>query len=129
MGTVVFAIALFQPVWGILQHRVYRKTGKTTWWAILHRWVGRITITAAIINGGLGFILTKKYASYSRTGLIAYIVVSSVVWSVFVAVVVLETVGNGKEGGLAMNSRVDSRDSNSVEEKDERRSRTGRQGV
>lgn len=51
-------------------------------------------------------------------------------WLVFIAAVVFETVRDVKTGGEGKSGRVDSRDSTSVEEKDERgRSGRGQQRV
>lgn len=110
IGTILFIIALLQPVWGILQHRIYRKTGKTTIFALIHRWIGRAAITLAIINGGLGFILTKGFPSYSAGGLKAYIAVSAIMWSIYVAAAIYEALKQ-KNVNLAFRARHQSPDS------------------
>ena len=51
-------IILFQPALGIAQHIIYKRTGKKTIWAHLHRWNGRVFIVLGWINSGLGFQLT-----------------------------------------------------------------------
>lgn len=91
IGTILFIIALLQPVWGILQHRVTLRTGKKSFWAYLHRWVGRFALTLAMINGGLGFILTKGFSSYSAGRLKAYISVSVIMWLIYVSAILYDT--------------------------------------
>ena len=51
-------LILFQPALGIAQHIIYKRTGKRTIWAHLHRWNGRVFIVLGWINSGLGFQLT-----------------------------------------------------------------------
>ncbi|KIW31643.1 uncharacterized protein PV07_03260 [Cladophialophora immunda] len=51
------ALILFQPALGLLQHRYFKKTGKKSMFAYIHRWLGRIAICLGWINSGLGFQL------------------------------------------------------------------------
>lgn len=59
-----------------------------TWFGMMHRWIGRVTITLAIINGGLGFMLSMEYRPvFSYAGMVVYSVfVASfwVVWMMFI---------------------------------------------
>lgn len=77
---VVSSLVLFQPALGLLQHRHFHKTGEKSVFAYIHRWLGRCLIVLGIINGGLGFHLSRPGSSYSPTGaIIAYGVVAGVV--------------------------------------------------
>ncbi|KIX95321.1 uncharacterized protein Z520_08838 [Fonsecaea multimorphosa CBS 102226] len=51
------ALILFQPALGLLQHCHFKKTGKKSVFAYIHRWLGRIAICLGWINSGLGFQL------------------------------------------------------------------------
>ncbi|KAL8830022.1 MAG: hypothetical protein Q9170_005923 [Blastenia crenularia] len=79
IGLVVIGLATVQPVLGTVHHRIYKSRKQTTWWATAHVWLGRIIITLAIINGGLGLRLSDN----TRKGEIAYGVVAGVVWLVW----------------------------------------------
>ncbi|ETI21833.1 hypothetical protein G647_05902 [Cladophialophora carrionii CBS 160.54] len=50
-------LILFQPALGLLQHLHFRRTGKKSIFAYLHRWTGRVAICLGWINSGLGFQL------------------------------------------------------------------------
>ncbi|KAL7931866.1 hypothetical protein V8C35DRAFT_329235 [Trichoderma chlorosporum] len=56
----VSTIILFQPVLGLLQHRYFKKTGRKSIFAYVHRWIGRVAIILGMINSGLGFQLAKQ---------------------------------------------------------------------
>lgn len=68
IGTVVFALMLTQPLWGIIHHRMYKKVQGRTISSYFHLTVGRVVILLGIINGGLGLQLggvsTGAYAGY-----------------------------------------------------------------
>ena len=70
---------------------MFSKSGQTekwAWFGMAHRWIGRATIMLAMINGGLGFWLSKLYRPiWSFGGEVVYIVLVSimfVVWQGFV---------------------------------------------
>ncbi|OCT52261.1 hypothetical protein CLCR_08923 [Cladophialophora carrionii] len=50
-------LILFQPALGLLQHLHFRRTGKKSIFAYIHRWSGRVAICLGWINSGLGFQL------------------------------------------------------------------------
>ncbi|KIW67808.1 hypothetical protein PV04_07034 [Phialophora macrospora] len=50
-------LILFQPALGLLQHLHFRRTGKKSLFAYIHRWTGRVAICLGWINSGLGFQL------------------------------------------------------------------------
>jgi len=73
---VVCTIVVFQPLLGSLQHRYFRRTGKKSVYAYMHRWIGRGAIILGIINNGLGFKLASNdriipNSSYIRNFVIA----------------------------------------------------------
>jgi hypothetical protein len=50
-------LILFQPALGILQHLYFKRHGKKSVFAYIHRWIGRVAICLGWINSGLGFQL------------------------------------------------------------------------
>ncbi|KAL5041256.1 hypothetical protein BDW71DRAFT_13549 [Aspergillus fruticulosus] len=95
LGLIVIGILiLFQPAMGLLQHLHFRRTGKKSIFAILHRWLGRLAITLGVITGGLGFRLagidSNPYTP--KSAVIAYSVIAGVMGLVYVAVQVLRAV-------------------------------------
>lgn len=84
-GTVLFALILVQPILGLIQHYRYQVVHRETATGILHKWYGRVLIILAIVNGGLGLALAGEATGGGAT--IAYIVVSAVVFLIYVGVV------------------------------------------
>ncbi|CAL5869878.1 uncharacterized protein PFLUO_LOCUS4110 [Penicillium psychrofluorescens] len=86
---VVSGLVLIQPLMGLLQHRHFRKTGGKSAFAYLHRWFGRAMIVLGIVNGGLGFRMTREAnpGAAPRAVIIAYSVVAGVVGVGYVLVV------------------------------------------
>ncbi|PKY04118.1 hypothetical protein P168DRAFT_318459 [Aspergillus campestris IBT 28561] len=74
IGTIVVAMLLVQPLFGLIHHIRFRKTHRPNAWTHLHVWYGRMLILLGIINGGLGLQL----AANSRGGEIAYGVVGGI---------------------------------------------------
>ena len=92
IGLVVVGLATVQPILGTIHHRIYKVHGQRTAWATTHIVLGRLVITLAIINGGLGL----RMAGNSRKGEIAYGVVAGIVWLVWMAVAVRSWVNRDK---------------------------------
>ena len=89
---VVVLLVIVQPVIGILQHRVFRRTQRKTWGAYAHRWLGRSMLVLGVINGGLGRHLSGSTSSGgSRGALVAYGVVAGVVYALYIAIVSFAT--------------------------------------
>ena len=79
----MFSLAWFQPFLGLLQHLKWRQIQRDTFWGIVHRWLGRLLITLAVINGGLGLQLSSN----TTKGEIAYGIVAGIIWLTYVACV------------------------------------------
>jgi catechol-2,3-dioxygenase len=72
---------MFATVWliaagGFLQHLAFRKHQRRTIIGHVHMWVGRVIITLAFINGGLGLQLAGEHGGK----VIAYGVVAALIW-------------------------------------------------
>lgn len=99
LGIVILAFAAMQPILGIVHHRIYKrmaakingsdatiKSGRTAP-GIMHMWLGRILIIAAIVNGGLGLDLAaaSPFESSIRTKAIAYGIGATVMCLLYLA--------------------------------------------
>lgn len=83
IGFVIVAmLVLFQPAMGLYQHLYYHRTGGRTIFGVLHRWLGRSMIILGIINGGLGWQLTRNQDAY-----VPYAVVASIMFLFYISVV------------------------------------------
>jgi len=96
IGAIIFGLMFLQPIWGCLQHAHYKKHQAVSWWGKGHRWIGRATITLAMINGGLGFWLARKSPSYRVESTIAYGVGAGVTFVIWVAIIVIVDVSKSK---------------------------------
>ncbi|KAL2131501.1 hypothetical protein VTI74DRAFT_4966 [Chaetomium olivicolor] len=78
IGLVVSGtLLLLQPIFGFIHHRLFKKVPVRQAWSYMHLFNGRLVITLGIINGGLGLWM----AGASRGHKIAYIALSSILWS------------------------------------------------
>ena len=75
---------MFQPVLGALHHAVYVREGRRSIWSYAHVWWGRVVLTLAIIQGGLGL----RFANNTTGGKIAYGVVAGLIWITWLSVAV-----------------------------------------
>lgn len=88
---VMLYLILFQPFMGLFQHRYFHKTGGKSWFAYLHRWLGRFIMVLGVINGGLGLHLGPVGSPWAPRGaVIAYSVVSGIIGLCYVFVVGLD---------------------------------------
>jgi len=81
-------IILFQPLLGMLQHRFFKKTGKTSVFGIAHRWIGRGAIILGIINDGLGLQLAKNDIIVPKSTYVRNFVIAGVLFLIWVGVAV-----------------------------------------
>ena len=84
IGLTIISALVFQPVLGALHHAVYVRDGRRSIWSTAHVWWGRVVLTLAIIQGGLGL----KFAANTTGGEIAYGVVAGLIWIVWLGVAV-----------------------------------------
>lgn len=104
LGLAILAIAFFQPIFGFVHHRIYKKrsqkiaSGKPTKApgrtpvGRVHLWVGRILIALGIINGGLGIRLASfspfQTDATSQKASIAYGTVAGVMFLLYLICVI-----------------------------------------
>lgn len=75
---VIVLLVVVQPILGIRQHMLFRRTQRKTWWAYAHRWQGRIMLGLGVVNGGIGYNLSGSGGSGA---LIGYGVVAGLVYT------------------------------------------------
>lgn len=85
LGTVIFGLAVTMPILGIAHHFAWRNGKKIYKYAWMHVWLGRVLITAGMINGGLGLQLSHN----TTKGEIAYGVIAGVMWLLWVSISVI----------------------------------------
>lgn len=83
IGIIIFGLAFFQSILGLVHHSLFPKYRLRTVWAFVHVWLGRLLITLGIINGGLGLQLSAN----TTKGEIAYGVIAGVIWCVYMGIV------------------------------------------
>lgn len=78
---VIILLVIVQPILGIRHHMLFRRTQRKTWLGYAHRWQGRIMLSLGVVNGGIGYNLTRTGPSGSPRGaLVAYGVVAGIVY-------------------------------------------------
>lgn len=97
-GTTVFALFLFQPLFGLLHHNHYVKLSLSAptpspntllerqirnFRVLIHIWYGRILIILGIINGGLGI---KLAANWTNGQMAVYAAIACVIGAVYFVV-------------------------------------------
>ncbi|KAF2715727.1 hypothetical protein K504DRAFT_344523, partial [Pleomassaria siparia CBS 279.74] len=90
IGIVVFCVLFFQPILGLMHHYQFKKYNRRTLWSFGHLWLGRLTITLGMINGGLGMLLatTTGFFVLNTGHVIAYGVGAGVMWLAWVVAAV-----------------------------------------
>ena len=95
-------LLFFQPLFGVLHHRVFVSERRKSIWTLIHVWYGRVVIALGIINGGTGLSLAadtgNQLPSMIRKGKIAYGVLAGVMVVLYVAVVLMAWVRRPKTG-------------------------------
>jgi len=119
IGITVIGALFAQPITGLVHHYIYKRQAKRTFWAPTHVWWGRVFVTAGIINGGLGLMLSGNTVK----GEIAYGVIAGVIWVVWLTVVVWSTIRNkgklvGETGEKALGKGQHGSDESSPERYD-----------
>ncbi|KAI0103233.1 hypothetical protein GGR51DRAFT_258262 [Nemania sp. FL0031] len=80
IGIALLVLLFSQPVSGFIHHRQFKKAKRRSRISYVHLWVGRVSITLGIINGGLGLAL----AGTRGAPVVAYAVISGVMWLLWV---------------------------------------------
>ena len=92
---VVCTIVVFQPILGTLQHMYFKKTGRKSIYAYMHRWIGRGAIILGIINNGLGFQLAMNDIYIPNSSLIRNFVLAGLLALIWFALVIFDWVYPG----------------------------------
>ncbi|KAL8691385.1 MAG: hypothetical protein Q9218_003379 [Villophora microphyllina] len=95
IGLIVIGLFAIQPILALIQHAIWKKEKRRTWWAVAHVWLGRVVLTLGMINGGLGLMLSDN----TTKGEIGYGVVAAVVWLTWAGVAVWSEVKKASGGG------------------------------
>jgi len=80
----VVGALVFQPIGGLLAHKLYNRNGRKNIAGLGHKWFGRILLILGAINGGLGLQL----AADTTSGEIAYGVIAGFFFLLWFAVIV-----------------------------------------
>jgi hypothetical protein len=89
----ITSLVAFQPLMGLIQHINWRRKATRSIWSYTHRWFGRLVIILGIINGGLGFYISKPGSNSAPwNGIIAYSVISGAVAVFWIAVVIVRDI-------------------------------------
>lgn len=119
LGIIVFALVVFQPVFGYLHHRLCKKTGRRNVWSFTHLTIGRVAIILGMINGGLGLSFA---GNASRGAIITYGVIAGIFGVTYIAVAIFGEVRRFK-------SRQGKTDEQHRQEKVQNSSSSSQQGV
>ena len=86
IGITLFALLLIQPILGFIHHFAFKKYKMRTFWSYAHLWLGRLAITAGIVNGGLGLKLSKEIGMFapSKGAVIGYGAAAGAIWLLYV---------------------------------------------
>jgi len=88
IGLVILAFLVPQPILGWIHHRRFKAVRRRQLWSYLHLFNGRILITIAIINGGLGLHIAGASDYRKRV----YIIVAAVMWGLWMLVAVFSEI-------------------------------------
>jgi hypothetical protein len=107
---VVCTIVVFQPLLGSLQHMYFKRTGRKSVYAYMHRWIGRGAIILGIINNGLGFQLAKNDINIPNTSYVRNFVLAGILCLIWFALVIYDWVTQDKSadrGDVSNEAKVD----------------------
>ncbi|KAL4972984.1 hypothetical protein BDW66DRAFT_169086 [Aspergillus desertorum] len=79
--TLISTLLLIQPVLGYIQHEHFLRVGGKSYFAYVHRWLGRVGILLGVVNGMLGFAWVGALdtgAGGWHTAMVWYLVVAGV---------------------------------------------------
>jgi len=108
---VVCTIVVFQPLLGSLQHMYFKRTGRKSVYAYMHRWIGRGAIILGIINNGLGFQLASNDTTIPKTSYIRNFTIAGALALIWFALVIYDWVLPDKAtddvGNVSNEAKVD----------------------
>ncbi|KIW99439.1 uncharacterized protein Z518_11178 [Rhinocladiella mackenziei CBS 650.93] len=121
LGLAILAIAFFQPIFGAIHHRLYKRRslavqagkpskppGRTPVGRV-HLWVGRLLILLAMINGGLGIRLASfspfQTDSDTQKARIAYSVVAAIMFVLYVVFVIAFEIRRARQRKAELQNR------------------------
>lgn len=82
IGIILLVLLIGQPIYGLLHHRRFKKTGQRGALSYAHLSIGRIAVFGGMINGGLGIMLA---GDVPQRGIIIYSVVAAVLAILYVS--------------------------------------------
>lgn len=85
IGIVVIVAVILQWFIGFWHHRLYKKLQSPTYYGVAHRYLGRIAILLAVVNGGIGLTwssaTTKMVLAYSIiVAVIGILTIAALLW-------------------------------------------------
>ncbi|KAF9734772.1 hypothetical protein PMIN06_000761 [Paraphaeosphaeria minitans] len=104
IGLTVYALFLTQAASGYIHHLMFKKYISRSTWSYIHLWTGRLCITLAMINAGLGFQLRKQKIGSWKVAL--YTVCAVLMWCAYVTSIVIGEWRRNKEMKKAAPSTV-----------------------
>ncbi|KAK3354930.1 hypothetical protein B0H65DRAFT_29679 [Neurospora tetraspora] len=95
LGTAVVFLLLIQPVLGVMHHKYFLKYRERGVVSYAHIWWGRILLTTAIVNGGLGL----KLSNANNSAVVAYSIIAAVCFGIYAIVKSWAVVRRGRQQG------------------------------
>ncbi|KAJ5374283.1 hypothetical protein N7517_006289 [Penicillium concentricum] len=69
---------------------LFRRTHRKTWWAYAHRWQSRIMLVLGVVNGGIGYNLSRSGGSPGV--FVAYGVVAALVYALYFSIIAFKAI-------------------------------------
>ncbi|EXJ80046.1 hypothetical protein A1O3_08332 [Capronia epimyces CBS 606.96] len=124
LGLAVLAIAFFQPIFGAIHHRIYKKRavnaqagrsteapGRTSV-GHAHLWLGRLLIVLGVINGGLGIRLASfspfQTGATTNKARITYTTMAAVMFVLYMIFLILFEVRRTRHQNVKLENRSSS---------------------
>lgn len=121
LGMAILFLAFFQPIFGLIHHRIYKKRAQNTKAGrptkppgrtpvgYLHLWLGRLLIVLGMVNGGLGLRLAavSPFENHSRTKIIAYGVGAGIMFFLYFVFVVFGEIRRSRANQEFNRNRVE----------------------
>ena len=84
IGILLFVFLWLQPIFGLIHHIGFKSHQRRTASSYIHLWIGRLSITLGIINGGLGFLLARNLGPGPKV----YGVFAAIIWLLYVVAII-----------------------------------------